>query len=235
MRAAFATALTILSFGTADAHIHLTSPLSRTDSLTGDQKAEHCGVTGQGRVASRVTVFQPGETITVTWMETINHPGHFRIAFQPDGDTFGIPPAGPGAPPNNFPTLDQDQTGTTDATGALILKDFIPDGTSSIQVTLPSIECNNCTLQFIQLMTDKKPYTIEPDSDDIYFNCADITLSTSGPGPTPDAGTPGSEAGVDPPESGGESGCCSASNNSPTGVLFGLAVGALLLRKRRSR
>ncbi len=231
MRAVLATALTFLSFGTAGAHIHLVSPLSRTDSPTGDQKAEHCGVTGQGRNASRVTVFQPGETITVSWMETINHPGHFRIAFQPDGDTFGIPPVGPGAFPNNFPVIAQSQTGMTDATGAMILMDFIPDGTSSAQVTLPSIECDNCTLQFIQLMTDKKPYTIEPDSDDIYFNCADITLSGSAP-PQPDAGVPGPEAGVDPQPNGG--GGCSTSHASSSVGFLGVLIGLLMLRKRRS-
>jgi MYXO-CTERM domain-containing protein len=229
MRAVFATALTILSLGTAHAHIHLTSPLSRTDSPTGDQKAEHCGVAGQGRIASRVTVFQPGQTITVTWMETINHPGHYRIAFQPDGDTFGIPPP-TGA--DGFPSVDQ--TGMTDGAGALILKDFIADGTSSTQITLPSMECSNCTLQFIQVMTDKPPYTVDAASNDIYFNCADITLSATGPGPTPDGGTPNPEAGVEPPV-GGESGCCSTSNSSPTGIFLGLAVGALILRRRRRR
>lgn len=231
MRAAFATALLTLSFGTAEAHIHLTSPLSRTDSNTGDQKAQHCGVAGQGRIASRVTVFQPGQTITVTWAETINHPGHFRIAFQPDGDVFGIPPIGNG-PPATFPSLDQ--TGMTDSAGALILKDFIADGTSTTQVTLPSMECDNCTLQFIQVMTDKAPYTVDANSNDIYFNCADITLSTTGPGPTPDAGTPGPEAGVEP-QDGVESGCCSTSNSSPTGIFLGFAIGALILRKRRRR
>jgi len=217
----------ILPFGIANAHIHLTSPQSRTDSGTGDQKAEHCGVAGQGRIASRVTVFQPGQTITMTWMETINHPGHFRIAFQPDGEVFGIPAAGNG-PPAGFPSIDQ--TGMTDSAGALILSDFIPDGMSSIQVTLPAIECSNCTLQFIQVMTDKSPYTTTPTSDDIYFNCADITLSAAGP--LPDAGTPGQEAGVDPPV-GGVDGGCSTSGGSPAGIAFGFVVGALILRRRR--
>ncbi len=228
MRAAFATALAILPFGIANAHIHLTSPLSRTDSLTGDQKSEHCGVPGQGRDASRVTVFQPGETITVSWLETVNHPGHFRIAFQADGATFGIPPAGDG-PPAGFPSVDQ--TGMTDSAGALILKDFIPDGMLSTQVTLPSMECDNCTLQFIQVMTDKSPYTVTGTSDDIYFNCADITLSAGAP--PPNDGAPGQEAGVDPPEGGVDGGCCSTSGGSPTGIALGFVVGALILRRRR--
>lgn len=229
MRSLLATAFVTLSFGAAHAHIHLVSPLSRTDSPTGDQKAEHCGVAGQGRTA-RVTTLLPGATITVSWMETINHPGYFRIAFQPDGEIFGIPA---GDPPN-FPVIAQSQTGMTDAAGALILADFIPDGTSSTTVTLPDMECSNCTLQFIQVMTDKPPYTVTPDSDDIYFNCADITLSASAP-PTPDGpGTPGPDAGVDQPQpEGGVSGC-STSGGAPT-AFFGLGVVGLLLRLRRRR
>ena len=231
MRAVLATALTILPLGIADAHIHLTSPLSRTDSPTGDQKAEHCGVAGQGRTA-RVTTLLPGATITVTWDETINHPGHYRIAFQPDGDTFPIPP--PGTGPEGFPTLDQ--TGTTDnTTGAMILADMIPDGMQSTSVTLPNMECNNCTLQFIQVMTDKPDYTTDANSDDIYFNCADLTLSASAPPPMDGAPT-GGDAGVDPPGGGGDLGGCSATKGSRSGIALGLIVGALLrLRRSRSR
>jgi MYXO-CTERM domain-containing protein len=220
----------MLPAGIVDAHIHLTNPRARTDSLTGDQKDQHCGVAGQVRNPSRVTTYRPGETITVTWMETVEHPGHFRIALQPNGDTFGIPPPGNG-PPAGFPSLDQ--TGMTDSTGALILKDFIPDETLSTQITFPMMECNNCTLQFIQVMTDKPPYTIDTLSDDIYFNCADITLSNTAP-QQPDGGIgPGGDAGVDPadPEGGG---CCSSGRGSAaTGLLGGLVVGLILRRRRR--
>src|SRR5262245_46481663 len=118
------TLAAMLPASIADAHIHLTSPQARTDSLQGAQKDQHCGVVGQVRVPARVTTYKPGETITVTWMETIQHPGYFRIAFQPNGDTFGIPAAGNG-PPAGFPSVDQ--TGMTDGAGALILKDRIAD------------------------------------------------------------------------------------------------------------
>jgi hypothetical protein len=222
MRAA--TAITfVLSGELAYAHIHLTSPRSRTDSLTGDQKTEHCGLVG--RIPDRVTTLKPGETITVTWLETINHPGHFRIAFQPVGDTFGIPPAGNG-PPAGFPSLDQ--TGLTDASGALILKDFIPDGMLSATITFPNIECDTCTLQFIQVMTDKPPYTTDAASDDIYFNCADITLSNNAPTvdgapnqPSPDAGG----------GAGGESGGCA----THAGAGWLLIAAAFGLRRRARR
>jgi hypothetical protein len=223
----------------ASAHIHLTYPLSRTDSLTGDQKAEPCGIAGQVRNPARVTTLRPGQTITVTWMETVDHPGHFRIAFHPNGATFGIPPASagvcvrpngltvpcaPGVADCNFPTVNQE--GLDGATGAIILKDRIPDGTLSLDVTLPNMECDNCTLQLIQVMVDKCPYTTDLASDDIYFNCADLTLS----GSAPDAGVPG-DAGDNPggPDGGGGGGC---STGGGAGLAAALALAGLRKRRR---
>lgn len=217
---------------TAAAHIHLTAPTARTDSVTGDQKDGPCGVLNQERT-TRVTNYQPGETIMVTWSEPIQHPGWFRIALQPNGDVFPIPPASNG-PSNvgasNMPT--EDRTGMTDApTGAMILKDRIPDGTLMTQVTLPMIECTNCTLQFIQVMIDKPLYTTDAASDDIYFNCADVTLAANAPGA--DAGVSGE------PDAGGSTanpeatGGCSTSGGG-AGVLVGLALLGLVTKRRRS-
>jgi hypothetical protein len=216
--------------GTVDAHIHLTTPLSRTDDVVGDpQKEQHCGSAAQGRNPARVTEFQPGATITVTWAETIQHPGYFRIAFQPNGEVFGIPPARPGlckgniaCPPGvancDMPSLMDTEEGAGPG-GSIVLKDRIADGTLSTQVTLPNMECTNCTLQFIQVMTDKCPYTVDALSDDIYFNCADITLSNTGAGR--DAGTTSGEVG----------GGCAASRSMrwPIGIVFG----CLFFRRRR--
>lgn len=231
MRSLVGSVLLIAALGaSAQAHIHLTSPLARTDSLTGDQKEQHCGVLNQARNPARVTTFEPGETITVTWMETINHPGHFRIAFQPDGAVFGIPPVPAGG---GFPTANQE--GLDPVNNSIVLLDQIPDGTLSATVTLPNIECDNCTLQFIQLMTDKPPYTVDAASDDIYFNCADIALKIGGgPGPMVD-GAPmqGGDAGVDPPTGGDLGGGCSASRESSGAFVLGLLALGLVVRRRR--
>ena len=225
MRALYLALASICVPTAASAHIHLTYPLSRTDSLLGDQKAEPCGIAGQVRNPARVTTLRPGQTITVTWMETVNHPGWFRIAFHPNGASFGIPPASAGlcVRPNmqtvacpvgitdcNFPTVNQE--GPDGASGSIILKDRIADGTLSLDVTLPNMECDNCTLQLIQVMVDKCPYTTDLASDDIYFNCADLTLSASAPdaGVPPDAGgNPGGpDAGDDGGGGGGGGGGC---------------------------
>jgi hypothetical protein len=234
---------------TASAHIHLTTPQARTDSSTGDQKDQHCGVAGQVRT-NRVTNFRPGEQIMVTWTEPIDHPGYFRIALQPDGAIFGIPPAGPspnntctnangttaacpvaGVPCGQPPLVGVTEEGVPGAGGSIVLKDRIPDGMLMTQITLPNMECANCTLQFIQVMTDKCPYTTDPGSDDVYFNCADITISNSAP--MVDAGV---NTGPDAP--GGGNMNPSTTGGCSTGGGAGLLVGFALLglvTKRRSR
>lgn len=214
----------------ADAHIHLTNPTSRIDTLAGgDQKVGPCGVANQQRT-TRITTFKPGETITVDWLETIDHPGWFRIAFQPNGDIFSLPPPNPNNP-NMYPTMSQE--GQTLADGSIILKDRIPDGTLTAQVTLPNIECSNCTLQFTQFMTNNPPYT-DPQSNDVYFNCADIVLSQDAPdaGPTggdADAGT-GSGSNMNNGEVGGG---CSTGSGAGGGVALAL-LGLVGLRRRRA-
>lgn len=142
-------------------------------------------------------VFEPGATIMVTWDETIQHPGHFRIAFDVDGDDFPEP------------------TSYTDVkaplpfdlgNGASVLVDDIMDKTGPFvgntpyeqMVTLPDVECETCTLQLIQVMTEKVPYTV--NGDDVYHDCADIALRRTMM--APDAGMAAPDAGV-PPVTGG--------------------------------
>lgn len=214
----------------ADAHIHLTNPTSRIDTLVGnDQKFEPCGVTNQQRT-TRISTFKPGETITVNWLETVDHPGWFRIAFQPNGDNFSLPAPDPNAT-DNYPSVSQE--GQTLADGSIILKDRIADGTLTAQVTLPNIECSNCTLQFTQFMTNNPPYT-DPQSNDVYFNCADIVLAADAPDAGPgggggDAGT-GSGSNTNNGEIGGG---CSAGGGAGGTVALAL-LGLVGLRRRRN-
>ena len=202
----------------AHAHIQLTFPLQRYT----DQKAGPCGRALNDGRGETVNVFAPGQTITVTWDETVNHPGHFRISFDDDGqDDFYVPP-----------------TENTCDNGLPVLADCIADlpggGSGSFDITLPDIECENCTLQMIQVMTDKPPYG---DGNDIYYQCADLALRAGG-GPDGGPGTP--DAGVAP--DGGQDpdpvddGCvCRTSGPPPPATLF-LALGVIaVLRRRRSR
>jgi hypothetical protein len=162
--------------GPAAAHLGLDAPVSRygPDTL----KTGPCGVAG-GERSENVTYFEPGETIEVRWNEYVDHPGHYRIAFDPDGDDDFVDP----------PTMED--LYSNDA----VLLDGIPDHGRedpyySATVTLPDITCDNCTLQVIQVMYDKPPY--ETPGNDIYYQCADLVLRAGG---GPDAGT-GTDAGT---------------------------------------
>jgi len=201
MFALAALAWTLGRTPSARAHTSLTYPPPRTDA----NKIGPCGADGSTRTTT-VTEFRPGETITVTWDEYIDHPGHFRIAFDSDGDDdFPLP----NNPDDDFPS---------------VLVDQIPDrqggGLYEQQVTLPNIACDNCTLQLIQIMTTQVPY------DSFYFQCADITLSADAPGGA-DAGPGGSD------DSGG---CTAAGGSSSAMalLLLGLLV-ALRTRPHAQR
>jgi predicted carbohydrate-binding protein with CBM5 and CBM33 domain len=153
---------------TASAHIALVDPPPRTT----DQKEGPCGQAGSTRGAN-VTVLEPGATITVRWNETINHTAHYRIAFDVDGNDDFVPPSGRDDL-NNSPAVLAD--GIADMRG----------GSYTYQVTLPDVECENCTLQLIQVMYEGGNY----------FQCADIALRRGGgdAGVQTDAGG-GSDAG----------------------------------------
>ena len=97
-------------------------------------------------------VFTPGQTVTIKWEETINHPGYFRIAFSPADD------------------LGFDEN---------VLLDNIIDEQNdsntphyySADVTLPITPCDLCSIQLIQYMTESSPPSL-------YYSCADIKITT---------------------------------------------------------
>ncbi len=170
VRVSVALALLCAFASSAKAHIQLEYPPHRYS----DQKNGPCGAEEDYRT-DEVTVFEPGETITVEWEETITHPSHFRIAFSLDGtDDFEDP-------------ADFDDFYTNEA----VLADDIPDreegGHYEYEVELPSQACERCTLQVIQVMYDREPYG--PGS--LYWQCADVQLHPGGPivAPEPESGS----------------------------------------------
>jgi MYXO-CTERM domain-containing protein len=167
---------------TADAHLRMTSPASRYGDM---QKQGPCGITDGAR-STNIYTAKPGSDVMLIWDEYISHPGHFRISFDDDGvDDFVDPIA--------FDDLN---------TAPSVLVDGIPhvDGSPiyNYMLTLPNVECTNCTLQIIQMMTDKPPYG---DGNDIYYQCIDLVLDANAPDvvPDPDAGpdVQGPDAGPD--------------------------------------
>src|SRR5690606_19380868 len=110
----------------AHAHIQLLYPPQRY----ADQKSSPCGRANETGRGDTVTTLRSGSTITVRWDETIDHPGHFRLAFDSDGQDDLIDPV---SPDDDIPS---------------VLADYIPDtpagGISTFELQLPDIECDNC-------------------------------------------------------------------------------------------
>jgi hypothetical protein len=164
-------AVALLLARPAAAHVRLESPASRYGD---EMKLRPCGITGGVRT-TRVTTVRPGQVVTVVFDEFIDHPGYFRIAFDPAGDSALGPPVWNGSAFVNPPNVN-------------VLVDHIsnPPGPThgEVPVTLPGIECDTCTLQLIQVMTDKPPFD---GLDDFYYQCADLRLSSTAPlgGPPP--------------------------------------------------
>jgi hypothetical protein len=111
-----------------------------------------------------IHVFEPGETINLEWNEFVFHPGYFRISFDEDGDDDFVDPA-------SYNDLY--------ANASVLVDNLFPHEEPNtnryeFDLTLPNVECENCTIQLIQMMTDKPPY--EVGTNDIYYNCLDVTL-----------------------------------------------------------
>jgi hypothetical protein len=194
MRSSIAVAALVGLTAPALAHIALTAPARRGQN----QKEGPCGLAGSTR-GTTTTTFLPGETITVEWDETVDHSGHYRIAFDSDGnDDF----------PNPF---------RADDAFPSTLIDHIPDsvggGHYTQDVTLPDIECDNCTLQLMQIMSETEPY------NSFYYQCADLVLARD---------TGGDDTGGD--DTGGASGGCDAGGGSSAPGIALLAMITLALR-----
>jgi hypothetical protein len=146
----------------AASHVIISSHTTRHGS--GSIKLGPCGKL-QSERGGVIHIFEPGETIHLEWDEFISHPGYFRISFDEDGDDDFVDPANY----NDFYTND-----------SVLVDELFPHArpfntsTYEFDLTLPNVECENCTIQLIQMMTDKPPYAV--GTNDIYYNCLDVTL-----------------------------------------------------------
>jgi hypothetical protein len=208
-RNGFAVAASVLAIAhPAAAHISLEEGGTHKSRYgDGELKAGPCGKAG-GTRGTNVYTYSSGQKITVTVVETIPHPGYFRFAFDNDGDDAFIEPASikPIDPSRKCPNDPTDRCGVSDFynSPAVLpgMDNLNPHLTAAFgtrytwEVSLPDVECNNCTLQLIQIMEDDLthgPYDPTPGVGvaDIYHQCIDIVLKRSadaGTGGTNDAG-----------------------------------------------
>ena len=160
----------------AQAHIRLEEPLAR-HLITGFDtgiKSCPCGAGGSNRTCNvaqdgsddarsteRVSRFEAGSTVTLRFTEYVDHVGRYRVAFDPEGADMA-----------DF--------------NANILED-IPDPSGpgnepwAIEVKLPDMTCNNCTLQLVQAMNnDTVNEVLDPATTSSYYTCVDLELVAPG-------------------------------------------------------
>ncbi len=176
-------ALSLIS-GSASAHFRLLKPASwlNEDKNGGPQKGSPCGIGGFDEpspipISGAVTTYKAGETITVEWVDTIPHPGYYRIALAKDRADLKDPTIAQ----DIACSFDESQV-PTKATGNVLADgvDFRSrnnfDGKAgemhSHQVTLPNEPCEKCTLQVMQVMEND----LQTLSNCYYFHCADIRI-----------------------------------------------------------
>ncbi len=229
------TVACLLATSSASAHTVLVTP----SPLTGndDAKTGPCGCTfGSGTIICPpdypVTEVQAGSQASITWNETIQHTGEFRISFAAKA-------------PEDVTVADMDdsalQTTITDTndTPGLVTQTF----------TMPSTPCDLCTIQVRQFM--------EGAAEPYYYTCAAVRIvdgpvattgaSTTGAGPSGSGGASnGSGSGSGDGTGGADQwqpepadGCTLAGTSPDSGgargfIVFGAAVGLAIAVRRRA-
>lgn len=208
----------------AQAHIRLLDPVARYD-IVGETgiKSCPCGLGSSNRIcnvavdgsdpdrSTRVRRAEAGSSITLRFVESIDHSGSFRVAFDPEGADVA-----------DF--------------NSNILVPIVPDPPGGvgnvgegniweIDVELPDVTCTNCTLQLIQAMHgDMVNPVTDPTNTSSYYACVDLELVAPGTmGETDGTDDPG-EGDPDPmtaPEA------PTGSNGAQPGPSQGAAVGSM--------
>ena len=213
MRHVFSATVVTLVLGTASsklalAHIELQSPTARFVQDSNGLKTAPCG---SGMKTGTVTPLVAGQTLVVSWKESVSHSGHYRIALSAHDSDF-VEPTSLDIP-TTLPAWD--------------LADGIPDKTGTQNymqsVQVPSTPCAACVLQLLQVMGAGTDGTNSGPFSGVYHACADVAISAGGP----DAAT-GPDAAMDskaaPDLSGGRAD--SSSGGSDAGGAGGVAGAA---------
>lgn len=148
--------LLLSPFAHGHANLKVNGSIPPRNAATG-LKTPPCG--GVARTATP-KVITAGQTMTVEWQETINHPGRYEFYFSPAGDA-------------NFQLL---KTVEDVQNNAVVGTNYHQYSTT---VTFPNTTCENCTFQLIQVMTEN------PAAPSLYYSCADIKIQAASTTPPP--------------------------------------------------
>ena len=176
---------TILAFAipVADAHFKLISPQGWiVEADNGDpQKLGPCGGTtaNGGTPSNIVNQVQGGQKLHLKLMETVFHPGHYRVALAVNSRAE--------LPMDPEVTTTQGARGPQSVSAVIQNPPVIPvlaDGlwvhtTRATEpwetdIDIPNINCPKCTLQIIEFMAQ---HGLNPDGGYIYHHCADVKIT----------------------------------------------------------
>lgn len=166
-----------------DAHFTLLEPASwLVENKLGDpQKMAPCGGTSAdaGTPTNAIGQMKGGQKLKIRVLETVYHPGHYRIAFAVNSRSEL--PSDP-----DVVTKDSDR-GPRSVSAAIqnppkppVIADGLWAHTArttepfETEIELPNINCRKCTLQIIQFMAE---HGKNPDGDYSYHHCADLQIT----------------------------------------------------------
>jgi len=167
----------------ADAHFTLLTPASwLIENKLGDpQKAAPCGGTlaDPGTPSNIVTPVTGGSMLTIRMMETIYHPGHYRVALAVNSrDEL---PADPPTVtretekgPRSVSTTIQNPVQPPLLADGLFPHTTRPTEPWEASIQLPNITCEKCTLQVVEFMAEH-PGVREGGFS--YHHCADLKIT----------------------------------------------------------
>ncbi|MGH9383403.1 MAG: SCE4755 family polysaccharide monooxygenase-like protein [Vicinamibacterales bacterium] len=178
-----AAALALSAPPIVQAHFKLLEPASWiVENERGDpQKAAPCGADPKAEMSNAIGKVQGGSKLHLKVLETIYHPGHYRVALSVNSRNE--------LPPDPMTFERTTEKGPRSVWAAMQSPPQIPviaDGlfqhytrpaspqTYEADIQLPNINCAKCTLQVIQFMAD---HAYNQPGGYSYHHCADLQIT----------------------------------------------------------
>lgn len=173
-----------LALGTASAHAHfyLEAPASwiEQDEMGDPQKIAPCGGTNAdgGTRTGAITEVTGGSMLSVAVLETVFHPGHYRVALArrinwlPD-DPVAVMKDTENGPRSDHAEIDPDPQPPVLVDGLWPSDIKREPAAFATEIRIPNIDCAGCYLQVIQFM-ENHPGVREGDFS--YHHCAILNI-----------------------------------------------------------
>jgi hypothetical protein len=167
----------------ADAHFVLMEPSSTLvqDQRGDPQKLGPCGGTSAdaGTPTNSVGKVQGGQKLHLKLMETVYHPGHYRVALAVN--SVNELPADPQAltmesarGPRSISAPIQNPPQVPLLADGLFVHTAKSAEPFETDIQLPNISCPKCTLQIVEFMGE---HGVNADGGFYYHHCANLTIS----------------------------------------------------------